>query len=58
MDTVNKEFINNNSFNNLLGVSMMTKWKSYDKEFKLEVVQLVESGKRVAEVAGELDLAE
>ncbi|WP_254660230.1 MULTISPECIES: IS3 family transposase [Lysinibacillus] len=36
----------------------MTKRKSYDKEFKLEAVQLVESGKRVAEVARELDLAE
>ena len=36
----------------------MTKRKSYDKEFKLEAVQLVQSGKRVAEVARELDLAE
>ncbi|MEK4136508.1 MULTISPECIES: IS3 family transposase [Kurthia] len=36
----------------------MTNRKSYDKEFKLEAVQLVESGKRVAEVARELDLAE
>ena len=36
----------------------MTKRKSYDKAFKLEVVQLVESGKRVAEVARELDFAE
>ncbi|MGE7917307.1 IS3 family transposase [Lysinibacillus xylanilyticus] len=36
----------------------MTKRKSYDKEFKLEAVQLVESGKKVAEVARELDLAE
>lgn len=39
-------------------MSKMTKRKSYDKEFKLEAVQLVESGKRVAEVARELDLAE
>ena len=36
----------------------MTKRKSYDKAFKLEAVQLVESGKRVAEVARELDFAE
>ena len=36
----------------------MTKRKIYDKEFKLEAVHLVESGKRVAEVARELDLAE
>lgn len=58
MDTVNWEFIKYNSLNNLLGVSRMTNRKSYDKEFKLEAVQLVESGKRVAEVARELDLAE
>ena len=50
MDTVNWEFIKYNNLNNLLGVSRMTNRKSYDKEFKLEAVQLVESGKRVAEV--------
>ncbi len=32
--------------------------KSYDKEFKVEAVQMVKSGKKVAEVARELDLAE
>ena len=58
MDTVNWEFMKYNNLNNLLGVSTMTKRKSYDKEFKLEAVQLVQSGKRVAEVARELDLAE
>jgi len=58
MDTENWEFIKYNNLNNLLGVSKMTKRKSYDKEFKLEAVQLVESGKKVAEVARELDLAE
>ncbi len=36
----------------------MIKRKSYDKEFKLEAVHLVKSGKKVAEVARELDLAE
>ena len=36
----------------------MTKRKSYDKEFKLEAVQLVQNGKRVAEVARELDIPE
>jgi transposase len=36
----------------------VTKRKSYDKEFKLEAVQLVESGKRTAEVSRELNLAE
>lgn len=58
MDTVNWEFIKYNNVNNLLEVSKMTKRKSYDKEFKLEAVQLVQNGKRVAEVARELDLAE
>ena len=51
MDTVNWEFIKYNNLNNLLEVSKMTKRKSYDKEFKLEAVQLVQSGKRIAEVA-------
>jgi transposase len=33
--------------------------KSYDKEFKLQAVRMVkEDGKRIAEVARELDLAE
>jgi transposase-like protein len=36
----------------------VTKRKSYDKEFKLEAVQLVESGKWAAEVSRELNLAE
>lgn len=58
MDTVNWEFMKYNYLNNLLGVSTMTKRKSYDKEFKLEAVQLVQSGKRVPEVARELDFAE
>lgn len=58
MDTVNWEFIKYNNLNNSLGVSIMTKRRSYDKEFKLEAVQLVQSGKRVAKVARELDLAE
>lgn len=58
MDTVNWEFIKYNNLNNLLGVSQVTKRKSYDQEFKLEAVQLVQSGKRAAEVARELDLAE
>ena len=31
----------------------MIKRKSYDKEFKLEAVHLVKSGKKVAEVARE-----
>lgn len=58
MDTVNWEFIKYNNLNNLLEVSKMTKWKSYDKEFKLEAVQLVQNGRRVAKVARELNLAE
>jgi transposase len=32
--------------------------KSYDKYFKLQAVQMVKDGKRIAEVARELDLAE
>jgi transposase len=36
----------------------MKKRNSYDKEFKLAAVRMVEDGKRVAEVARELNLAE
>lgn len=32
--------------------------KSYDKEFKLDAVRMVANGKKVAEVARELNLAE
>lgn len=32
--------------------------RKYDKEFKLDAVRLVEDGKRIAEVARELDIAE
>jgi transposase len=32
--------------------------KSYDKDFKLQAVQMVKGGKRIAEVARELGLAE
>ncbi|UTR16846.1 transposase [Salipaludibacillus sp. LMS25] len=32
--------------------------KSHDKNFKLQAVQMVKDGKRIAEVARELDLAE
>jgi transposase len=32
--------------------------KTYDKDFKLQAVQMVKDGKRIAEVARELDLVE
>lgn len=58
MDTVNWEKLLYNTPNNLLiGVSKM-KRRQYDKEFKLDAVKMVEEGKRIAEVARELSLAE
>lgn len=54
--TANWDFIKYNILNNLLGMSKKTKRKSYEKEYKLQAVHLVQSDKRVAEVARELTL--
>ncbi|NBK47370.1 hypothetical protein EON06_06320, partial [Staphylococcus delphini] len=44
-----------NKRNQLIGVSVMARRK-YDHSFKMEAIQLVESGRRASEVSRNLDI--